>query len=66
MPSGICPECGSSSITKEVIMGQKTGDYKCLSCGNADMPKAFKDAEEKKKQQLENPKDTGFKDHMGK
>lgn len=65
MPSGICPECGSSSIVKEVIMGQKTGDYQCVSCGNADMPQAFKDAEDKKRQ-LESAKDTGFKDNMGK
>ena len=65
MPSGICPECGSDNIVNEVIMGQKTGDYKCLSCGNADLPKAFKDVEGKK-QQLENTKDTGYKDNTSK
>lgn len=29
-----CPECGSSSIVKEVIRGYKTGDWSCKSCGD--------------------------------
>ena len=43
MPSGICQECGSDRLVKEIILGNKTGDYKCVNCGNIDMPIAFKE-----------------------
>lgn len=42
MPSGICQDCGSDRLEKEVILGNKTGDYKCMNCGNIDMPEAFR------------------------
>ncbi len=48
MPSGICPNCGSNNITKEIIRGCKTGDYLCMDCKQADFPAAFKKALDEK------------------
>lgn len=44
MPSGICQDCGSDRLEKEVILGNKTGDYKCMNCGNIDMPEALENS----------------------
>jgi len=29
----ICPECGSTHVSKEYIMGSQTGDWVCGECG---------------------------------
>ncbi|EMG7896314.1 hypothetical protein V5L06_000311 [Enterobacter hormaechei] len=28
-----CPECGSSNVYKEQVLGTKTGDWVCGDCG---------------------------------
>jgi DNA-directed RNA polymerase subunit RPC12/RpoP len=27
-----CPECGSAKIIKDRVIGQHTGDWKCVDC----------------------------------
>ncbi|MDW1964874.1 Eag protein [Vibrio sp. Vb0587] len=38
---GTCPECGSSEVTKERIMGAQTGDLICLDCKFSGSPSRF-------------------------
>lgn len=39
---GTCPECGSTEVTKERIMGSQTGDLVCVDCKYAGSPNEFK------------------------
>ncbi len=42
MSRGICPECGSSNIGREIKM-MDTGDYECHDCNYVDMRVKFKE-----------------------
>ncbi|MFT5852404.1 MAG: putative RNA-binding Zn-ribbon protein involved in translation (DUF1610 family) [Colwellia sp.] len=46
---GTCPECGSTNVTKERIMGSQTGDYICVACKFSSCPSRFNDSKPEKK-----------------
>lgn len=38
-----CPECGSTRIGRDIVMGSNSGDKKCLDCGYAHLPGKFEE-----------------------
>ncbi len=48
---GTCPECGSSEVTKERIMGSQTGDLVCLSCKFSGCSSRFSSKPQKTKEE---------------
>ena len=51
---GTCPECGSSEVVKERIMGAQTGDLICVRCKYSSSPSRFADKAEQKEKQKSN------------
>lgn len=48
---GTCPECGSSEVTKERIMGAQTGDLICIECKFSGSPSRFAGKSQKDKEE---------------